>query len=490
MPRKPELLTKSRFLAGLQCLKRLWWEVHEGPPEGETDLALENRLAWGRRVTERARESFGPGVLVEREGLAPEAAVEATARALAAGATRVYEAAFEAEGVHVAVDVLERVPGGWRLVEVKSATRVKDEHVADAAIQAWVVRRSGLRIKAVEVAHLDARARTPGLDGLFARVDVTRRVAAFTRRIRARLAAQRETLAGPVPTVEVGPHCRSPHDCPFLERCAVDLPEHDVGTLYYAGQPLLERLRAAGVATVDAIPDDVELSPPQDRQRRAVRSGALVVDAGLGDVLAGFRGPVAFLDFETVSPAVPRWDGCGPWTHVPVQFACEVRGTRGTEVHEHLAEPEADPRAALAQRLLEATQGARTVFAYYAKFEVACIEHLAGAVPAHAAPLRALARRMADLLPVVRNHVYHPAFHGRFGLKDVLPALLPHLAYDDLAVQEGGSASALLEGFLLFGTPAAPEERTRLRANLLAYCRRDVVGLGALYDWLVARGSA
>jgi hypothetical protein len=173
-----------------------------------------------------------------------------------------------------------------------------------------------------------------------------------------------------------------------------------------------------------------------------------------------------------------------------VQFACEVRREDGTRVlHEHLAEEGGDPRPALAERLLAATHGARTVFAYYARFEIECIHHLARNVPHLAAPLLDLAARMQDLLPLVREHVYHPGFQGSFSLKDVLPTLLPHLAYGDLAIQEGASASALLERMLVLEPPGDPVDRARLRADLLAYCRRDVVGLSALFDWLKAQGS-
>src|SRR3989454_3834939 len=40
--------------------------------------------------------------------------------------------------------------------------------------------------------------------------------------------------------------------------------------------------------------------------------------------LAKFNSPLAFLDFETVSLAIPRWPGCRPWQLVPVQFSCHA----------------------------------------------------------------------------------------------------------------------------------------------------------------------
>ena len=94
-----------------------------------------------------------------------------------------------------------------------------------------------------------------------------------------------------------------------------------------------------------------------------------------------------------------------------------------------------------------------------------------------------------DLAGVVRRHVYHPAFGGSFSLKDVLPALVPELTYDDLEVNDGGVASALLNRMLLRGDPATPQERAILRADLLAYCKMDTWAMVKLVERLRELGS-
>src|SRR2546425_1282949 len=108
----------------------------------------------------------------------------------------------------------------------------------------------------------------------------------------------------------------------------------------------------------------------------------MVVEPSLRAVLAKFSSPLAFLDFETVSLAIPRWPGCRPWQLVPVQFSChaEERG-RGLVHHEWIAAGPDDPRPALARALVEACAGPRKVVAYYATFERDCIRHLKAAVP-------------------------------------------------------------------------------------------------------------
>jgi hypothetical protein len=95
--------------------------------------------------------------------------------------------------------------------------------------------------------------------------------------------------------------------------------------------------------------------------------------------------------------------------------------------------------------------------------------------------------RIVDLLPVVRDHVYHPAFGGSFSLKAVLPALVPHLSYEGLAIAEGTAASAALDRLLFGGDAVSAEERASLERALLAYCALDTLAmvrlLARLREW-------
>ncbi len=213
----------------------------------------------------------------------------------------------------------------------------------------------------------------------------------------------------------------------------------------------------------------------------AVQTGRLIVEPGLTAALAAFREPLAFLDFETVGLAIPVWDGCHPYDAVPVQFSCHRPAPDGTAVHhEWLAEGPEDPRPELAQRVVEACRGARTIVAYNASFEGLGIRLLAAAVPDLAGELLDIAARLADPLPVVRDHVYHPAFGGSFSLKAVLPALVPGPGYDELDVAEGATASVELERLMFRGDTMPADERQRLRESLLSYCALDTSGLMGL----------
>lgn len=140
----------------------------------------------------------------------------------------------------------------------------------------------------------------------------------------------------------------------------------------------------------------------------------------------------------------------------------------------------ADPRAEIARRVVDACRGARCVVAYYARFERTCLQHLQRAVPELASELQSVIDPLVDPLPVIREHVYHPQFHGSFGLKSVLPTLVPGMGYGDLTIKDGETAAAMPMEVIF----SEPGEREGLRAALAAYCERDIEGTARLLEAL------
>jgi Domain of unknown function(DUF2779) len=482
-PARPPGLSKSRVLAGLQCAKQLWWRVHEpGAVELLPDPMLEAVFARGRRVGAAARAHVPGGVLIDLPHDAYEARIQATREALAGGAVVIYEASFRVDSVYTAIDILERGPdGGFCVTEVKSTTSVKEPHLTDVAIQAHVARRAGLPVRRMEIMHLNRACTYPDLRDLFVRADVTAEAEARLVTLPGALDGLLAMLAGPRPEVATGPHCSRPYECPFLERCWPPRPEHHVSTLYKQHARALAALDEQGYHTIFDLPEDTALAATADRQRRAVQSGRMIVEPGLGRALRACASPVAFLDFETAGLPIPAWNGCHPWDASPVQWSCHVEdGPGGLVHHAWLADGPDDARPAQAERLLAACEPARTVVAYYARFERECIRRLAAGAPALAPRLECVMERLVDLLPIVREHVYHPDFGGSFSLKRVLPAFEPGLGYDDLAIGDGALARVALERLLWRGEAVSQEERARLRQDLLAYCARDTLGLARL----------
>jgi hypothetical protein len=216
-----------------------------------------------------------------------------------------------------------------------------------------------------------------------------------------------------------------------------------------------------------------------------VVESSLIVEATLKNALREVPESIGFLDFETVGRAIPVWPGCRPYDAVPVQFSFYKLQPNGESTQfEWLADGAADPREEIALALIEACRGVEKIAAYNAGFELRCIQHLATTLPHLAVELEEISSRIIDLLPIVREHVYHPEFYGGFGLKEVLPAITGEDAYGKLPVADGTAASWLLQRLLFEPDGFSPDMRFRLRQDLLDYCRTDTIGLFKLLEKL------
>jgi hypothetical protein len=111
------------------------------------------------------------------------------------------------------------------------------------------------------------------------------------------------------------------------------------------------------------------------------------------------------------------------------------------------------------------------------------INDLIEACPDLAESLEAIRNRLWDLLPIVRNHYYHPDFHGSFSIKAVLPVLDPESGWSELDIADGMAAAMAYES--AFESKGA-EQRGEVFAQLKAYCEQDTEAMVRLYSALVA----
>ena len=121
----------------------------------------------------------------------------------------------------------------------------------------------------------------------------------------------------------------------------------------------------------------------------------------------------------------------------------------------------------------------------YTGYERSVITVLAEALPHLRHDLDRVCDRLWDLHPIIKAHYYHPAFAGSYSIKAVLPAVAPHLAYDDLAIQEGMMASLQFHR-MVFGDGDSTEKAS-LRTALLKYCERDTLAMAELRRALRAK---
>ena len=495
-PRSPlPLLSKTRFTAGLQCLKRLYLGCYEpdlAPPPDEAQQAL---FDTGTAVGEVAQRLYPDGVLVDDDYLHHTDAVTRTTGLMAdADVPAIFEAAFTQDDIRVRADILVRDGDGWALIEVKSSSSVKPQYIDDVAIQLWALERAGLNLRRVSVAHINTRHVYPGGEydpwALFSTVDVTAEARRRLATIPDELTAMRLALSeDPAPEVDVGPHCSKPYDCEFIPYCHRDAPEWPVSELPGIRPARVQALREDGMRSILDLPASVSLNDLQRRVRDAIHSGQPWMSAELRAALDAIRPPAHFIDFETAGPALPVYPGTRPFEALAFQWSDHVLHEDGHLTHaEFLADGTDDPREEFATSLVKHLEGTETLVVY-SNYEATQLRHLAVQLPALSSGIEeVLDRHRVDLLQVVRTHYYHPGFRGSFSLKSVLPALVPGKDYADLDIRDGGAAA---RAFMAMRAPGVPtEERARIRNALLAYCEQDTKAMVEIVRALLALGGA
>jgi hypothetical protein len=435
-------LSKSKFLAGCQCLKRLYYLQHKLVPVPEPDVVQKAKLEEGLQVGRVATQAFPGGVRVEEDYFQVNEAVARTQALLAnANVRAIFEGAFIFDEVLVRVDVLERLPEDyWRLIEVKASNSVKDYHRPDVALQQYVLAGCGLKLTGGYLMHLNRDyvydGRGYDLHQLFTRTDLSPALGEIIAGIPENLAAQRQALAASTPPViEPGNFCKKPFPCEFLAHCQ---PKEPVGAGAQAS-----------------------------------------IAAGLQDVLRQLRYPLYFMDFETYGPALPIFAGMRTYEPIPFQWSVHVQRHPGAELehYEFLADYPHDPREDFIDSLLKVAEdgaGDGHIVVYH-RYEEGRLNDLARWLPQYAKRIEEVKGRLWDLHRVIKTHVKHPGFGGSYSLKSVLPVLVPHMVYEGMEIAGGLQASLAYE--TLIKGELGEVESQKLRRDLLAYCQQDTLAL-------------
>lgn len=236
------------------------------------------------------------------------------------------------------------------------------------------------------------------------------------------------------------------------------------------------------------MPDEL-LNKRQQRVKAVTLAGKPYFDKTSSALaLANHKLPAYFMDFETIQFAVPIWKGTRPYQQLPFQFSVHRLTRTGKLAHDAFLDLSGkDPAKSFAEALIVACGERGPIFVYNAGFETARIRELAERFPRMANALLALNERVVDLLPVARDHYYHPSQQGSWSIKVVLPALCPDLRYGDLdGVQDGGMAmDAYLEAL---ASQTSVERKAEIERQLLAYCALDTYAMVRM--WSAFTGKA
>jgi hypothetical protein len=485
-PRKP-YLSKSRLISAWQCPKRLHLEKHH-PEWGEVSAQTESLFATGHQVGAVAQRQYGAADSVE---IAFDfKTMEAETRLLIEGGAEfpIFEATFRHENVLIRVDVMVPDGDGWRVIEVKASTSVKDYHVLDCAIQDWVLRNSGINVTSISLAHINNQFVYPGggdYDGLLIENDLTEEVRTLEPTILDLLTTARDAVTGRIPDINVGAQCNKPYECQFQAYCWPSDTAYPITGLGGSKAKLGEYV-ALGARDILDVDENSITAATQIRIYRVTCKGVPEILDGARHTLEALPYPRYYLDFETIGPAVPIWPGTRPYASIPVQWSCHIEKEGGELRHEEFLDLSGEPpMRALAEKMIACLGDAGPVL-MYTNYEEGVIRGLIEMFPDLSVSLLKIINRLCDLHPIIKENYYHPKMLGSWSIKAVLPCIAPHMSYTELeGIKEGMAAS---DGFLEAIDPETDMVRKlELEKQLRRYCRFDTEAMVEIMKCLCAK---
>ena len=474
------MLTKSKIIKHRQCSRLLWLDLNRRDLAQYDDATIA-RMAEGNRVGDISRRLHSGGVLIGTLDL--EQALVRTREALRQKKRLpLFEPAFVADDVLVRVDLLLPEKTGYRLVEIKSSTEVKDYHYEDATVQHWVLKHSGLTPTSVALGHINNKFQYKlegQYQGLITEVDITAAVKERYAQVPEWIAAAKATSEQTeLPPAITGRQCKSPFECAYLEYCKSleKATEYPVSILPRVSAKKLAEFAQKGIRDVRNIPEGYLDKQSHEIVRQASITGQTYLNSKAKEALNNLAYPRYYLDFETVAPAVPRWLDSRPYQQIPFQWSCHIEATANSELHhtQFLQRDASDPRRAFAESLLRTLGDRGAILVYNASFEITRIKELGEQLTDLASSLLALVERIVDLLPLAQNNYYHPAMMGSWSIKAVLPTV-SDLDYANLKIGNGGLAQVAFAEMIDANTPLL--RRDEIYEDLLTYCYQDTLAM-------------
>ncbi len=469
-------LTIAKYLNGIRCFKRLWYEEHN--PETAAPASLYQQRLFDQRaeVKNHAYHQFPDGIHIDTDN--PELAVQETENAIRRGEPCLFEAAFRLNDIFVRCDIIQKDKDGWRIIEVRVSKRVKKEYYLSLALLKYVLDEQGIPVSATQLLLLNGECVYPDLSNLFVIEDVTDTVSLIQKNVRYDLQSFEMILNREMaPNILIGKNlCNQPHVCPFKARCWEAIPKNSVFTIPRIRDPEATALAENGIFHLPDLPNDFPLTPTQNIYVSSVLTNKPTINkAAIRQELANLQYPIHFLDFETDRPAIPRFKGFTPYQEFPFQYSCHVLHSDGELTHhEYLHTDPTDPRQPLAKSLLNHIFDRGSVVVYNATLERTILKKLAEFFPEYNRALQLIGNRLWDQMVLLRKYYEHPDFCGSRSLKVVFPVLVPQLSYKDLDIQEGADAPAAWN--MMLNTDSESEKQMWIK-HLQAYCKMDTLAM-------------
>ncbi|OGW80246.1 MAG: hypothetical protein A3G33_06115 [Omnitrophica bacterium RIFCSPLOWO2_12_FULL_44_17] len=476
--KKDPVLSKSKYMTGLQCPKLLWMSYHAKDQFPETDPQTQAIFDQGNDVTALARTLFPDGI--EIEGVEDYEAILKKTQELLPKRKPLFEAAFSYKNTFARPDILSpNKDGSWDLHEVKSSTAAKDIHYHDLAFQKYCYEGAGLKIRRSHLILINNQYVKQGEidpNELFSRQDVSGEVNSLVAGVEKNIGVMLKNLQQKTcPEIKIGPYCNDPYPCDLQDLCWSFLPDENIFILNRIRKEKAFELLAKKILGIADLPDNATLTPSQQIQRECHRTKERFINkAAIKGFLDQLELPIYFLDFETVNPAIPFYDQSRPYQNIPFQFSLHILSDWDKRLQHHgfLAIGRRDPRPELLKMLKDLLENQGSIVSYNMNFELTRLRECVETFPEYRGWFKKIEKRFLDLIvPFRKFDYYDPKQMGRTSIKNVFPALTGG-SYKELDIAEGGIAS-LEFARITFQDGISTEEKARIRQALKTYCKLD-----------------
>jgi hypothetical protein len=484
-------LSKSTFIRGLQCEKSLYLYKYHYKLKDPTSSSLQAVFDQGTNIGLLAQDLFPNGMDASPENhFKMLDSVAKTLDFIKKDETIIYEATFIFDDVLAALDILVKDHEGWKAYEVKSSTKVTETYIKDAAIQYYTIINSGIELKDISIIHVNNKYTKKGeldVHKLFTIESVYDSVLEFLPYIPNEIKRLKTVIdSSEVPQKDIGPHCQDPYACDFRGVCWKHIPKYSVFDISRLKQEKKFELYKKGIITLDLIDlKQIDLNKNQILQVQSEVDGTKYIDKNkIRNFTRGLSYPLYFLDFETIGPAVPKYNGTRPYQQLVFQYSLHTQENYSSNIlhKEYLADPTKDPRIGFIEQLIQDCGTSGDILVYNIGFERGKINDLIEVFPQHSNKLNSIVNRLKDLMiPFQQKWYYTPEMKGSYSIKYVLPAMVPELSYNDLDIKEGGAASNTFLS-LVNGTFDGDFEETR--RQLLEYCKLDTYAMVKILEKL------
>ena len=474
----PTLLTKSKYVIGLQCPKYLWMMFNSPGSIPGVDEATQFLFDQGHEVGNLAKKWFPQGLDISSSDFMRN--IRQT-QELLKRRLPLFEAGFIAGNLFSRIDILNPIGADeWDIIEVKSSTEIKDEHYHDVSFQKHCCEKSGLKIRNCFLMHINNEYIKHGnIDpkSILKQEKITDEIIEAAKGIQERIKLMFNIInSKEMPKQGISKQCNEPYECPLKEQCWKFLPESNVFHLYRSGKNSFE-LFNKGIVSIADIPDEMKLTDKQELQRECEKNSKIHIHKEkIRHFLKTLIPPLYYMDFETFQFAIPKYDGTRPYQQIPFQFSVHmIKEDKSKEYLSFLAEGSSDPRPKFAEALKKAIAEKGTIIVYNQAFEIARLKELEQAFPENKEWIENALTRIIDLLVPFRDFAYYnPKQQGSCSIKQVLPAITGK-SYEGMNISSGDNASL---SFIKIAFHRMDEDKRKMiRKDLLDYCGLDTEGM-------------